>query len=76
MDKEEVWEALLCGTGVWKQARGAGVRSGLRRAEEGLNRGLAPLAPFGLQMQNEGCHLDIQEPNLIPRTEASNPAMS
>lgn len=76
MDTEEVWEALLCGTGVWKQARVAGVRSGLRRGEEGLNRGSAPLAPFGLQMQNEGCHLDIHEPNLIPRTEAPIPGMS
>lgn len=76
MNKEEMWEFFLCGTEVWKQAGVAGVRSALRRGEEGLNCALALLTPFGHQMQHEGCHLDSFEPNSIPRSEASIPAMS
>lgn len=39
----EVWEVLLHRAEVWKQAGLAGVRSGPRRGEGGLNYSLAPV---------------------------------
>lgn len=71
MNREEIWEALLGGVGGLETSWGGW---GGVRAEKGLGRPklwLAPLTPFGHQMQNEGCHLDSLEPNPIPRSEVS-----